>query len=134
LNGINIFYVIFNIISKVNFSSELKNMGVISKVELKKQLQEMGVNVVGNYVRKSEIENVLANKTPITVKKGTKIEVDTEKVQQWSERVVSVGEIVNDTLVTSKSIRILCYLEKCGGNFNVPAGEIWLVVEERYLI
>ena len=105
----------------------------ISKVELKKQLQQMGIKVEGNYIKKSDIKNVLAE-APIKVKKGTKIEVDTEKVQQWSERVVSAGEIVNDTVVTSKSTRILCYLEKCRGNFIVPAGEIWLVDEERYLI
>jgi hypothetical protein len=67
------------------------------------------------------------------IEKGTKIEVDTEKVRQWSERVVSTGEIVNDTVITSKSTPILCYLEKCGGCYYVPAGEIWLVYEERYL-
>lgn len=35
-------------------------MGFISKVELKKQLKEMGIKVEGEYVKKSEIEKVLA--------------------------------------------------------------------------
>ena len=35
-------------------------MGFISKVELKKQLMAMGVNVEGNYVRKSDVEKVIA--------------------------------------------------------------------------
>lgn len=69
----------------------------------------------------------------IKVKKGTKIEVDTYKVSQWPERIVSTGEIVEDTVVKDKSTKILCYLKKCQGNFFVPASEIFLVDDGRYL-
>jgi len=35
-------------------------MGFISKVELKKQLQKLGVKVEGNYIKKSDVEKILA--------------------------------------------------------------------------
>lgn len=35
-------------------------MGFLSKVELKRQLREMGVKVEGNYVKKKDIEKIIA--------------------------------------------------------------------------
>ena len=36
-------------------------MSFLSKVELKKQLRDMGIKVEGNYVRKKDIESVVAS-------------------------------------------------------------------------
>ena len=38
------------------------NMSFLSKVELKRQLQALGIKVEGNYVRKADVEKVLAIK------------------------------------------------------------------------
>jgi len=37
-------------------------MGFISKVELKRQLQALGVKVEGNYIKKEDIEKIIAEK------------------------------------------------------------------------
>lgn len=129
----------FNLVDKI-IAYESGELNEEEIIELFQYLIDTGKawTLQGSYGRMAmHLIEVGACKKPlgkVTIKKGTEIEVDSEKVSQWSERVVSAGEIVNDTVVTSKSTRILCYLEKCGGNFTVPAGEIWLVDEERYLI
>jgi hypothetical protein len=47
-------------------------MSFLGKVELKRQLQEMGVKVVGEYVRKSDIEKILAGPV-LDLKTGKKL-------------------------------------------------------------
>lgn len=48
-------------------------MGSIRKSDLKRQLQSMGIKIEGNYVRKSDLKNILAGEdTTYVIKKGSK--------------------------------------------------------------
>lgn len=63
-------------------------MGFISKFELKIQLQALGVNVTGNYVKKSDIEKVLA---------GPVINIDEHRHKKLSKELEELEEEYGDS-------------------------------------
>ena len=68
-------------------------MSFLSKVELKKQLSEMGIQVEGNYIKKKDLEKVLAAKPDIN--------------QQWAKVYPEFEEIwkeIRDSSVWDKAI------------------------------
>lgn len=75
-------------------------MSFLSKMELKKQLNSLGIKVVGNYVRKVEIEKALGAKDEYIVV----LDNSAEKITYHKNKC---SQFANQSLKLSKEIRSL---------------------------
>ena len=77
-------------------------MSFLSKVELKKQLRDMGIKVEGNYVRKKDINMILASKKVKAIPKNWPVQ-PLKLDQEAKDRVTCgyCGLSWDDAIVTS---------------------------------